>query len=119
MIMDTQKAKIEACEAIATLFWTFASHEDGNISHYRSAFYAGAKDLLVAAIKDTYPDVDAEKVYDIMSESSESVAECVSYWRHGQAGHEWCQTRPIDYRIHQLTDPWFCDNHQTYFESKG
>lgn len=91
-----RQAMVKATQRIADLFWTMASDEEGEVSHYRSPFYAGAKDLLIKAIEATYPGVDADRVYDIISESGESVADSVSYWRERDAQHEWCKIEYTD-----------------------
>lgn len=49
---------------------------DGDGPIYRASLAA-----LLADIRTAYPDVDAQTVYDYCSESGESVAHCVEYWR--------------------------------------
>jgi len=89
--MNEQAGLIKATQRIADLFWTMATDEDGAVSWGQSVFYAGANELLIKAIKVTYPDVDADKVQEIMSESGESVAYAVDYWRQCVKRHEWCK----------------------------
>lgn len=94
--MSEQASLVKATQRIADLFWTMASDEDGAVSWYKSTFYAGSSELLTKAIETTYPGVDAEKVQEIMSESGESVADSVAYWREHDARHEWCTIEHAD-----------------------
>lgn len=82
---------IRMTQKIADLYTEVAGHYNNDISHYRSAWYAGMRETLTSSIQATYPDTDAHMVYELLIDSGESVAQCVDYWRQRNEEHEWCQ----------------------------
>lgn len=106
-------AKIAATERIAQLYRSIANDECAEVCRESSDFYSGARELLLRAIDQTYPDVKATTVHDLMLQSEEPVEVCVRFWRERDADHYWCDTVQLP-----GDDPggrWRCKNHGVEF----
>lgn len=70
-----------AAEAAAQEHFTNATSVNPRIAAYDSPVYVASQTALKNAIKATYPDMDAERVYDVWVDCGESIYYCVEHLR--------------------------------------
>lgn len=81
---------IDFTQRIADLLYQAACSESAEVSWGQGPFYRGLDDTLRATIKATYPDVDTDRVRELIIDNGESVQSNVDYWRAADKRHEWC-----------------------------
>ncbi len=69
----------ELVEILARASYAVACMEDRSYSQYDSVVYQAARLALRAAIVQTYPGMDVEKIIDMWIDCGESIAYCVDY----------------------------------------
>lgn len=74
-------ADADAAEASLAAHMANAWSDDITRADGDGPIYLASRAALLDNIRTAYPDVDAQMIYDYCSESGESVAHCVEYWR--------------------------------------